>query len=232
MLGILFFILCFCAWVGKILANKERYYDNYKAKGTDKYGCWKDGHNNWHYGNKLLDTFYIGGHEVLAVPDLLSGKDYMFTRYHYVVRDLTLENQFQREKDEIFAFHADMKARKKAIEEGKNFYEIGKNVRLNSMMENGAMPERLHDIYRRVDNNRMYFIYQQQIYKKPYGYKYIMYYLKDGYVNRKKLNAFDNDWNRTLVRAGSEELEVEKGKDTRDTWGFADNMISNYYLHD
>ena len=105
-------------------------------------------------------------------------------------------------------------------------------MRLNSMMENGAMPERLYDIYRRVDNNRMYFIYQQQIYKKPYGYKYIMYYLKDGYVNRKKLNAFDNDWNRTLVRAGSEELEVEKGKDTRDTWGFADNMISNYYLHD
>lgn len=236
MLGIIFFTLCFCAWLGKCLANKERNIDAYKAKGTDKYGCWKDGVNNWHYGNKILETFFIGKHEVLAVPDIFSMKNYSFTRYHYVVRDLTLEKQFLREQNEIDAFHADMEARKKAIEEGKNFYKTENDiVKGNLRFQNGKYIEYIDskDIYRKVSDNRMFFIYEQDIYKGNHfkERKYIMHYLKDGFLDR-KYDKFSNKWTRTLIRTGSEEIENNEMGDRKELFRYAINGIGEFVLLD
>lgn len=219
MLGILFFTICFCAWLGKVLANKERNYDSYKAKGTDKYGCWRDGHNGWHYGNKVLDTFYIGGHKVLAVPDMLSYKNYVYTRYKYVVRDLTLEAQIQREVNEMKMFLKDMELRKKAIEEGKEFYAVANDYKKNSMIQNGKYkPIHPWYLYRRVDNNKLYFI----LVSRP-SWRYTIHYLKNDYLKMKSLSKLTTDWQRSFVRTGETEVMGDDDFD-RDKYGFANNM--------
>lgn len=235
MLGFIFLTICFCAWLGKALANKERYYDDYKAKGLDKYGCWQDGHGGWHYGNKELARFYIGGHEVLAVPELLSYKNYSYTRWKYVVRDLTLEEQIRREGDEIISFHKDMKLRKKAIEEGKEFYEVNCPYEVTLWLINGeSNKENLSRVYRRVDNNRLYFIYEDNAYNKNgrrCGYKYTAWYLKNEFLKKKK--SYKGKWDRTLIRTDSEIVQEGGRGDVRGTWGFSDNGFARtYYLHD
>lgn len=235
MLGFLFFVLCFCAWLGKGLANKERYYDDYRAMGLDKYGCWQDGHRGWHYGNKELAKFHIGGHEVLAVPELLSYKNYSYTRWKYVVRDLTFEKQIKRESDEITSFCNDMKLRRKAIEEGKDFYQINCSYECTLWLTNGKeRKESLSRAYRRVDNNRLYFIYEDNAYNengRRCGWKYTVWYLKNEFL--KKEENYKGKWNRTLIRTDSEIVQESGREDVRDTWGFSDNGLTRtYYLYD
>ena len=145
MFGILFFFIAFCAWLAKQSDEHDKYYADYKKMGMDKYGCWKDGHNGWHWGNKELANFIIAGHNVAAVPDHLSYYQYDFHKWKYIVRDFTLEEEIQREVAEIKGFYADMAAKQKAVEEGKKYYKttLGKS---NSYK----------NLYRRVDNNRLY----------------------------------------------------------------------------
>lgn len=144
MLGILFFLIAICAWLAKQSLDHDQNYTAYKKLGTDKYGCWKDGYNMWHWGNKGLTTFFIHGHEILAVPDLFSFHNYEYSRYKYVVRDLTLEAEIQRECTEIKTFYNDMTLRKKAIEEGKKCYKPDLTMPIG------------RNLYRRVDDNRLY----------------------------------------------------------------------------
>ena len=145
MLGMLFFFIAICAWIAKWSNDHDQNYTEYKKKGSDNYGCWRDGYNGWHWGNKILTTFFIHGHRVLAVPDLLSCRNYDYTRYKYVVRDLTLEEEIRKEIGEVVAFKTDMATRQKAIEEGKKYYK--------STLEKSKGDRTL---YRRVDNNRLY----------------------------------------------------------------------------
>lgn len=239
MLGMLFFVICFCAWLGRYLAKRERMYGDYRKQGTDRYGCWQDGYRHWHYGRREIVKFRIGGHDVLAMPELRSIDKYGdFWKWNFVVRDLTLEEQIRREQDEIAVFRKDMELRKKAIEEGKDFYEVNRQCGYDSWMINGKdvngkdMKQTLHYLYRRVDNNRLYFVYEKKIYDmwKLLGYKYIVYYLKNEFL--KKANKYKDEWDRTFIRTDSEIVKEGRG-DVRDTWGFSDNGITNKYsLHD
>lgn len=234
MLGMLFFVICFCAWLGRYLAKRERMYDAYRKQGADRYGCWQDGYRHWHYGTREIVKFRIGGHDVLAMPELRSIDKYGdFWKWKFVVRDLTLEEQIRREKDEIDVFRKDMELRNKAIEEGKDFYQVNWSCGFDSWMVNGKCgKQKLINLYRRVDSNRLYFVYEDVIYDmwKLCGYRYIVYYLKNEFL--KKENKYKDEWDRTFIRTDSEVVKEGRG-DVRDTWGFSDNGITNKYsLHD
>lgn len=144
MFGILFFFIAFCAWLAKQSDEHDKYYADYKKKGMDKFGCWKDGHNGWHLGNKELANFIIAGHNVAAVPDHLSYYQYDFHKWKYIVRDFTLEEEIQREVAEIKGFYADMAAKQKAIEEEKMYYKP--TTKFNEFGK----------IYRKVNDNTLY----------------------------------------------------------------------------
>lgn len=225
MLGMLFFFIAICACLAKWSNDHDQNYTEYKKKGSDNYGCWRDGHNGWHWGNKILSTFFVNGHRILAVPDLLSCHNYDYTRYKCVVRDLTLEEEIRREVEEILEFRSYMELREKAIEEGKAYYKI--NTIYWCPFKDKYHKKCLRYIYRRVDNNRMYFTYRKKIYRDSSipETEYIMQYIKTNYLDTKLV---DGHLIRTPICTVSEVAndnvtpDMEWLRDLK--WGFPEDM--------
>ena len=171
MLGLFVIFIAICI----ILAEKEMEFDRMvkpyqKAKRRNKYGCWIDGYQNYHFGkrDKICFPFEVGGHNILATAKTLSYSHGGFTEFDELARDLTLEKEVRVERKELECFQKDMEARKEAVKNGKEFYET-------SIKEKGFyFAYGSYFLFRQCEDNRLYCTWSEEehnYYKGIHKYK-------------------------------------------------------------